>query len=919
MNVKKSINNIRLAVLVMILSMFVGTGVIYADPPQQPQKQEQNTNAKVLKPEEQKAKAKEIYTALENIKNKGDKATEADIKAAKEKGATDSQIDNAKKGNLPKQEDIEKTVAAGESGKESANLFVNTVNQIETELSKSIKKAVTSILGTVSVLLVGIATLQVTLTVLPLVSQKGISQIPQGIFANALKFGFVAWLLQGDNWWNLTQDIKTFFMHAGMKFGDGKFANADKVSTGDIANYIILAPFKVMGFVTDEQINLVWKMMFILTGLLLLIVCIKVLCDFLVAIIEYDLLGGLSGIYIIFLLLDKTQSFGMKAFNHILAGGLKIMLIVAFIGITVQVTEEQAGLLSDGQKPASIFIYCGIVAIMSYMCSIAPAQASSLMTGGGGAATGSGFITSMAKQAVSVVTTTAALAVGGAGIIGALKTAAGAGGGVGGFVKSLGKQAGKKVLNKGKDVIAPFGGAKDAAKAMFSKEGGGVVDRLRNARNAYRNNKGVLGARQRKALSNAKKEKRKAIIQGIASVAENAIMVGGGQRSMAEAREAISRNLYNARQGSARAKEVLNSVKERMEAQGLDPTAGMDKKEEEDYAKAMGMEISKDSDEVQGHNIDTDGQNVFGEGTVRDEDGAVVNKNDSFKELGEDGKIKSGAGQWKPTGKLIGNQGASVYVNSKTGEAVRPRLAGEDLTGKEHLIVRTQNNKGQTVEMVKLVNENGKSGVKMTASGNVLVPKSVMSYSGTAKVDNSFNSRRNIDAVTAMPEMANVSIENIQTATYNMEQAQAVLNEDSTNEAATAQMAKAKETLATERKNFNGDQEQFRSVVKNISVVQKVQTANYSNIASNSSVPFTAEDNKSIERYTEITRELNTNSENLSDTKKEQLREELGKIETKFETKHNVNLKSTKVRKQIVKAAKKAGNIKKNMKDIKKV
>ena len=81
MNVKKSINNIRLAVLVMILSMFVGTGVIYADPPQQPQKQEQNTNAKVLKPEEQKAKAIEIYTAFENIKNKGDKATEADIKA----------------------------------------------------------------------------------------------------------------------------------------------------------------------------------------------------------------------------------------------------------------------------------------------------------------------------------------------------------------------------------------------------------------------------------------------------------------------------------------------------------------------------------------------------------------------------------------------------------------------------------------------------------------------------------------------------------------------------------------------------------------------------------------------------------------------------------------------------------------------
>lgn len=919
MNVKKSINNIRIAVLAMILSMFVGTGVIYADPPQQPQKQEQNTNAKVLKPEEQKAKAKEIYTALENIKNKGDKATEADKKAAKDKGATDSQIENAQKGNLPKQEDIEKTVAAGENGKESANLFVNTVNQIETELSKSIKKAVTSILGTVSVLLVGIATLQVTLTVLPLVSQKGISQIPQGIFANALKFGFVAWLLQGDNWWNLTQDIKTFFMQAGMKFGNGKFANAKTVSTGDIANYIILAPFKVMGFVTDEQINLVWKMMFILTGVLLLIVCIKVLCDFLVAIIEYDLLGGLSGIYIIFLLWDKTQSFGMKAFNHILAGGLKIMLIVAFIGITVQITEEQAGLLSDGQKPASIFIYCGIVAIMSYMCSIAPAQASSLMTGGGGAATGSGFITSMAKQAVSVVTTTAALAVGGAGIIGALKTAAGAGGGVGGFVKSLGKQAGKKVLNKAKDTVAPIRGAKDAAKAMFSKEGGGVVDRLRNARNAYRNNKGVLGARQRKALSNAKKEKRKAIIQGIASVAENAIMVGGGQRSMAEAREAISRNLYNARQGTARAKEALNSVKERMEAQGLDPTAGMDKKEEEDYAKAMGMEISKDSDDVHANDLTQDGDRAFQGGGVDDMNGVKTNATDKFSEVGADGKVNIGKnGNWKNTQQYVGNQAAVAFVNEKTGEVARQVLAGEDTSGKKVFTVR--NNKGQEVQMVKIQNSaDDTKGAKVTASGRVMVSKQAMSHSVTAKVDNSFNTLRNIDAVTSMPEMQNVSIENIQTATFNIQQAQEVLSQDPQNQAAMTQLHEATQTLVEERKNFTGDQQQFRSVVKNISNVQTVQTANYSNIASNSSVPFTAEDNKSIERYTEIKRELKTNSGNLSDTKKEQLREELGKIETKFETKHNVNLKSTKVQKQIAKADKKAGSIKKNMKDIKKV
>ena len=45
----------------------------------------------------------------------------------------------------------------------------------------------------------------------------------------------------------------------------------------------------------------------------------------------------------------------------------------------------------------------------------------------------------------------------------------------------------------------------------------------------------------------------------------------------------------------------------------------------------------------------------------------------------------------------------------------------------------------------------------------------------------------------------------------------------------------------------------------------------------------------------------------------------MAKIETKMESKHNINLKSRQVRKQIAKAESKAGNIKKNMKELKKV
>lgn len=905
----KNRKNIRIVLFViMLMSMLSGFAfATSATPSTTSQTGGKTAKAKTKTKEQMEKDAGEI----EGLLKKGKDITSADEARAKELGATQSQIDNAKEGKVADKKELISSQEAANAGAESANAFVEAVNNVEKELSKSVKKTVTSILETVSVLMVGIAMLQVTLTIMPLVSQRGISQIPQGLLGNALKFAFVGWLLQGDNWWNFISAIKNFFMEAGMKFGT-KFQNSSTVTTGDIATYIMIAPFKVMGFVADEQINIVWKIMFLLTGLLLLIVCIKVLCDFLVAIIEYDLLGGLSGIYIIFLLWDKTQSFGMKAFNNILASGLKIMLIIAMIGITVQVTEEQAGLLSDGQKPASIFIYCGIIAIMSYMCSIAPDQARSLVAGGGGAASGSGFITSMAKQSVTAITAGATMAMGGfalgktiAGLVSESKNPLD-------FMKKAGGKALSKTGQAIKDKVAPVGGAVDAGKALFGTQGGNIIDRLRNAKNAYQNNKGVLGAKQRKAISRAKKEKKKAFIGGLTSVAENAIMFAGGQKSYADAKRSISRTLADNDRYTARSQQEIKNTSDRLKELGVDVTGNMSKDEFEALAQARGEEITYSADDVNGADLDNNGQNIHNGGAMF-ADNAEMFLGNKGNTVNKDGSVNTNETMRKVEGQT--NKYGSKFFASKDGKTVARVLeAGEDKSKfSPKNLMQIRNEKGQTVTMVKV------DGAKLNANGRVSVPNSSVKEFIVPKVDNSFNDRRNLDAVTNMTEMKNVSIENIEMAMYEMNQAQEVLKNDETNPQAIIQFENAKTILQAERANFTGTQEQFQNVVKNINTVQIAQKANFSTIASNSQVPFTAEDNKEVLRYTEISRQLNQVGNHIPPAERDQLKEEMGKIETKMENKHGVNLKSRKVRKQIAKAENKAGNIKKNMKEIKKV
>ena len=227
--------------------------------------------------------------------------------------------------------------------------------------------------------------------------------------------------------------------------------------------------------------------------------------------------------------------------------------------------------------------------------------------------------------------------------------------------------------------------------------------------------------------------------------------------------------------------------------------------------------------------------------------------------------------------------------------------------------MQIKNERGQTVTMLKI------NGAELKANARVTMPKSVEKESVRPQVDNSFNNRRTIDAVTNMTEMRNVSVENIQTAIYEMNQAQEILNEDSHNPQAIMQFERASAVLSGERANFTGTQEQFQNVVKNINLVQITQNVNYSTLAKNSQMPFSAEDNKQIKEYTELSRKLNKTNEKLDPAKRDEIKEKMAKIETKMESKHNINLKSRQVRKQIAKAESKAGNIKKNMKELKKV
>ena len=909
MNILKHRKNIRIIMFTLMLTTMLGSFAFATSSTPAATSQTGETTAKAKT--KSKEQMKQDADAISGILKKGKDMTSAEEAKAKELGATQSQIDSAKEGKVPDEKELLSSQEAANQGAEAANVFVEAVNNVEKELGKSVKKTVTSVLETVSVLLVSIAMLQVTLTIMPLVSQRGISQIPQGLLGNALKFAFAGWLLQGDNWWNFISAIKKFFMEAGMKFGT-KFEKATTVTTGDIATYIMLAPFKVMGFVVDEQINIVWKIMFLLTGLLLLAVCIKVLCEFLVAIIEYDLLGGLSGIYIIFLLWDKTQSFGMKAFNNILASGLKIMLIIAMIGITVQVTEEQAGLLADGQKPASIFIYCGIVAIMSYMCSIAPEQARSLVSGGGGAATGQGLITSMAKQTVTAITGTAAVAMGGFSIAKAVGGLIGESKNPLDFMKKAGQKGVEKAGQAIKDKVAPVGGAIDAGKAIFSTQGGSVMDRLRNAKTAYQNNKGVLGAKQRKAISRAKKEKKKAFISGLSSVAENAIMFAGGQKSYADAKRSIANTLEQNRRYTTRSQQAIADVHDKLKDMDIDSTANMSKDEFEALAEARGEDVSYNADDINGADLDYKGNNIHNGGATIAENGEIFVGNKG-NVLNKDGSVNTNNTMQKVAGQT--NKYGSVFFASKDGKTVARVLeAGEDkskLNPKN--LMQIKNERGQTVTMLKI------NGAELKANGRVTMPKSAEKEFIRPQVDNSFNNRRNIDAVTNMPEMRNVSVENIQTAVYEMNQAQEILNEDSHNPQAIMQFESASAVLSGERANFTGTQEQFQNVVKNINIVQTTQSVNYSTLAKNSQVPFSAEDNKQIKEYTELSRELNKNDKKLEPAKRDEIKEKMAKIETKMESKHNINLKSRQVRKQIAKAESKAGNIKKNMKELKKV
>lgn len=916
----------RILFLTMCLAMLFSS-INFADPAQpaaqagtqagtqaKPQEGGAVKSEKADKVDKKKMEA-DMKAEYQKIK-KGDKLSDEQInKLVNEKGLDKKKIEKIiSDGEYPTDGEIHSVVEAQANGKESMNMFVNAVDEVERVLGENIRKVVKTVLDTVSVLLVGIATLQVALTVLPLVTQRGIDKIPQGLFGNALKFGFVAYLLQGDNWWNFIQAIKKFFLRTGLNFSD-KFrgsvdaSSGSPVTTGNIAAFIMGAPFKVMAFVGDENVNLVWKLMFLITGLLLLLVCIKVLCDFLVAIVEYDLLGGLSGIYIIFLLFDKTQSFGMKAFNTLLSGAMKIMLIIAMIGITVQVTEEQQQLLSDGGKPTSIFIFCGIMAIMSYMCSIAPAQAQSLVAGGGGAASGSGFIQSMAKQAVTAVTTTAAIAVGAGGLVGAIKGAISEVG----WKKAAGhlaKKGGQKIAQKAKDKVAFAGGLKDAVNAAKNTQGGNIIDKLRNAKNAYKNNSGVLGARQRKEMAKIKKEKRKAMIQGIASVAENAIMVAGGQRTMGQARENIANTLRNNEQLVGRAEKRMADAHSQSVANGENPYEGMHKEDVEKMAKQTGDFATFNPEDLNNTEMDVNGNNTT---QTQDSNIGGITK-DGTNYIGKTGFGVDQNGNIDTTKQVaidkMTDQGIRVGVMTDASgnqQIFREAGNGESLKNfKPEQLMTIKNAMGQEQKVIKLDGH-------VTKNGQVVIKKG---QPVKANIDNQYNNRANIDNIVQSGNLNAQSIQNIQQATFDIASASRQVDASGAPTAqAQAIITNAQNVLAKEKQTFvanGGKAEDFGAVTNQIHNVHIVNSDVYSQAIAKSAPDAvnTSELNSAVSDYRKL-----DNLEKSGKVLTEEQRETKAKAEDKLQS-AGINPNDKAFKKLCAKAEKRTGNIKKKNKDL---
>lgn len=851
------------------------------------------------------SKGKKINELLKQISDtaKNGGQTEELEKQAKELGATETHITDAKKGTVADEKAITNALETANNTKENVNIFVKAIDELEKKFDDNIQKIVNQILQITGTILGGLAIIQVFTQLIPVMSGGSLAQIPLTLLAQSMKLGFVSFLFMSGTWWNIVESLRKFFLSAGIKFATDVFKDVDSVTTGNIAVQIMSAPFKVLGFSMGENTNIVWRLMFLLTGIALLFICLQTIANFLVATIEYKLLGGLSGIYLIFLIWDKTASFGMKAFNTILSNGMKLMIIVAIISLMLNIVDEQNKLLESGEKPTSVFVFLALMAIMSYMASIAPQQAGALISGSGGAATGAGFVQSMAKQAATATTLAIAAATGGLSLGGAITE---------GFkaVKEQGvkkaigsglRKAGTAISNKARDSVSGVGGMTDAVGAAISTKGK-LSDKLSNAISAYKNNHGVQQAKVRKLERQAKAEKRKKLQKGASQLISGIILAGGMQKSLNDVKQDTARVFHTSDQNIANISQRQQDLMERMAEQGQDMTAFMSEKGYKDYLKNTGQDSTVD---MKDKNVELDfNNNELDNGSqMIDEQGVSVADTDSFVQTDGAGNIlkNSKLSHIKQTDKF-GNQ---FMVDTQTGKVYRAKQAGEKIRNGAKSIT-AQNKAGQKVEFVEITDDKGNSGATVNANGHISFSKQAQRFSVAPNVENIFNSKTNIDAIYDVENVKNISVERLSNAVSDIASAQATLSVDSSNIEAKALFDSAQQVIIEEGVKFGGNQDDFNKVMKNITNVRKHTTSDI-NVAkavadySGGSITLNAEQIDIVRNYKTL------KAESKRPTASEETLAKVYDIEQFFENK-GFNINDRKLQKGIAKAVKVANN-----------
>lgn len=813
----------------------------------------ENTETKLNNDEQSKKNYEEFKKAHDKYKGKGD--TQENRDALKNVGYTDEQATDILTGDGLTDAQIKDLANSAGLGEKIHEAFVNTINKIESVLGSTIKDKVGKILNFMGVLFGGLAALQLIMSLYQVANDNSIFAIPSATVQNLFLFGFVAYLFQSDVWWNLIQDIKAFFVNAGKGFAPENLQD-QLSSTGNVATYIIIYPFQVMGYAfSSESIDLVWRLMFLLVGLGLLFICIKTLVTYLLANIEFDLLGGLASIYLILLIWQQTRSIGMKAFNIILSQSLKLFMVTAMIGLTIAIVEEQRGLVKSASEPTGIFVFVGIMMLMGYLTSIADQNASALISGSGGAASAAGLVAHVGKTAATAIATGGAIAMGvgsiakfGANLGGAIASGASGSGGIMGGVKGglsfTGNAISNKFAEKTAGLRAGAGGISDALRGM--KNGEGFKNSIKTGFDSFRNNQERLSAKQQKNERTLRKQALRNKIDMLAEGAKLGVNILGGQQSILDAKKQLRQHANSNQQRMNTLKAEGEDIKRDMQGVGMRGTEGLTRQGVERYANSNLDGVSNNIADTSINTQDQDGKFINDGNDIFDVNGNIAFGNTNQFDVGDDvfSKVQGESDEY----------GNNFFVSKNSGNVYRSISATETIDDKlSKNIVTGVNGEGANVKFIKVgaVDKDGNfentptSNSYVSQHGKIVFGKN---SNATRVPSKNFSDRSEIKS----RGLDEPTMKALQKQVYTM--CEAAHSGDETTHAETVNI------ITTMTSTMSASER--RELIQELNVLNKTTLGNYSNVTSKE---ITYEQNQDISELGELNREIQSMHKNDPD------------------------------------------------------